>query len=65
MTSEARTSSKITAGIPFVFLVLMKFIAPQNLDYILYDQTGRLVLYYFLASEFLGMMIILFLMRKI
>lgn len=65
MTSEARMSSKITAGIPFCFLFLMKFISPQNFDFILHDESGRYILYYFLGSECLGMLIIMYLMRKI
>lgn len=65
MTSEVRMSSKITAAIPFVFLILMKFIAPENFDFILYDEKGRYILYYFLASEAVGIAITLFLMRKI
>lgn len=65
MTSEARMSSKITAAIPFVFLFLMKFISPENFDFILHDERGRYILYYFLGSEALGMLIIMFLMRKI
>lgn len=65
LTSEARTSSKITAAIPFAFLFLMKFISPENFDFILHDEHGRYILYYFLGSEFIGMIIILFLMRKI
>lgn len=65
MTSEARMSAKITAAIPFAFLFLMKFISPENFDYILNDPTGRYVLYYFLASEFIGMAMIMFLMRKL
>ncbi|PAF46959.1 hypothetical protein BKH46_05850 [Helicobacter sp. 12S02634-8] len=65
MTSEVRMSSKITAAIPFVFLILMKFISPDNFDYIMYEPNGRYILYYFLISEGIGMGIILFLMRKI
>lgn len=65
MTSEVRMSSKITAAIPFVFLFLMKFISPENFDFILYDDRGRYILYYFLGSEILGVLITMFLMRKI
>lgn len=65
MTSEARMSSKITAAIPFAFLFLMKFINPDNFDYILNDPSGRYILYYFLGSEFIGMLMLMFLMRKI
>ncbi|BCX78551.1 type II secretion system F family protein [Campylobacter sp. 19-13652] len=65
MTSEARMSAKITAAIPFVFLFLMKFISPENFDYILNDPSGRYILYYFLGSEFVGMAMIMFFMRKL
>ncbi|PAF45751.1 type II secretion system F family protein [Helicobacter sp. 11S02629-2] len=65
MTSEARMSSKITAAIPFIFLFLMKFISPENFDFVMHNDEGRYILYYFLGSEFLGVLIILFLMRKI
>lgn len=65
MTSEARMSAKITAAIPFVFLFLMKFISPDNFDYILNDPNGRYILYYFLGSEFIGMAMITFFMRKL
>lgn len=65
MTSEARMSAKITAAIPFAFLILMKFISPDNFDYILHDPNGRYVLYYFLTSELIGMAMIMFFMRKL
>ncbi|MDO7253122.1 type II secretion system F family protein [Helicobacter cappadocius] len=65
ITSEVRMSSKITAAIPFAFLILMKFISPDNFEYIMNDPSGRYILYYFLTSEAIGMGIILFLMRKI
>lgn len=65
ITSEARMSSKITAAIPFAFLILMKFISPDNFDYIMNDPQGRYILYYFLGSEGIGMLIVIFLMRKI
>lgn len=65
MTSEARMSSKITAAIPFGFLFLMKFINPDNFDYILNDPTGRYILYYFLGSELIGMLMLMYLMRKL
>lgn len=65
ITSEVRMSSKITAAIPFAFLILMKFISPDNFDYIMNNPSGRYILYYFLISEGIGMAIVLFLMRKI
>ncbi|PAF43633.1 type II secretion system F family protein [Helicobacter sp. 11S02596-1] len=65
ITSEVRMSSKITAAIPFCFLILMKFISPDNFDYIMHNPSGRYILYYFLTSEGIGMLIIMFLMRKL
>lgn len=65
ITSEVRMSSKITAAIPFAFLILMKFISPDNFDYIMNNPSGRYILYYFLISEGIGMAIVMFLMRKI
>ncbi|MBZ8006792.1 type II secretion system F family protein [Campylobacter sp. RM9334] len=65
MTSEVRMSAKITAAIPFVFLFLTKFISPENFDFILYDEKGRYILYYFLGSELVGILMIMYLMRKI
>ncbi|CNI13959.1 Flp pilus assembly protein TadB [Yersinia massiliensis] len=65
MTAEARMSSKITAIIPFIFLFSLQFLSPINYDFIMNDPEGIKILYYFLGSEFIGMMIVLFLMRKI
>ncbi|MDA5483279.1 type II secretion system F family protein [Yersinia intermedia] len=65
MTAEARMSSKITAIIPFIFLFSLQFLSPINYNFIMNDPEGIKILYYFLSSEFIGMVIVLFLMRKI
>lgn len=65
MTSEMRMSSKITGAIPFVFLILLKFISPENFQYVLEDEDGRVLLYYLIGSETLGLLVIKFLMRKL
>ncbi|WP_147199582.1 type II secretion system F family protein [Pantoea sp. CCBC3-3-1] len=65
MTSEMRMSAKITGAIPFVFLILLKFISPENFDFVLYDQKGNYILYYLLGSEILGIAVIRFLMRGV
>lgn len=65
MTSEVRMSSKITAIIPFIFLFALQYLSPINFDYVMYNPDGRYILYYFLGSEAVGMMIVMFLMRKI
>ncbi|QKJ88445.1 Flp pilus assembly protein [Paramixta manurensis] len=63
MTSEMRMAAKITGAIPFVFLLLLKFISPENFDFILHEERGQVILYYLIGSELIGMMIIKFLMR--
>lgn len=65
MTSEARASAKIVAAIPLVFLVILKFISPTNFEYIMFEPNGRLILYYMLISESIGILIIWGLMKSV
>ena len=64
MTSEARTSAKIVCAIPFCFLIIMKFMSPENFDYVMNHADGQPILYYVLVSEAIGMGIIWFLMKR-
>ncbi|TCJ97826.1 tight adherence protein B [Volucribacter psittacicida] len=64
MTSEARISAIIVSLFPVVFFIFMKFMMPENFDFIINDDNGRYILYYVLGSELLGMLIIWWLMRK-
>ena len=65
MTSEMRMSAQITGAIPFIFLILLKFISPENFDFVLHDERGKVLLYYLIGSELFGLMVIKFLMRKL
>ncbi|WP_241622381.1 type II secretion system F family protein [Rosenbergiella australiborealis] len=65
LTSEMRMASKITAAIPFLFLILLKFISEDNFNFIFEDPRGNILLYYLLGSVGVGTLIIKFLMRKI
>ncbi|MFM2477417.1 type II secretion system F family protein [Celerinatantimonas sp. MCCC 1A17872] len=65
MTSEARMSAKIVFVIPFAFMIIMRFLSPDNFNYVFHDELGRYILYYVLASEAVGMIIIYALMRGI
>lgn len=65
MTAEARMSAKIVFAIPFLFLIFMRFFSPENFNFIFMDERGRMILYYVLASEAVGMFIISALMRGI
>jgi tight adherence protein B len=65
MTSEMRMASKITGAIPFVFLLLLKFISPDNFNFIFETASGRMLLYYLLGSELTGIVVLKYLMRNI
>ena len=65
MTSEARMSAKIVAAIPFIFLFSLKYISPDNFEYVMNDPSGRMILYYMLISEFIGIAIIWGLMKSV
>ncbi|GKX56530.1 tight adherance operon protein [Leminorella grimontii] len=65
MTSEARMSAKIVAAIPVLFFFGMKFFSPENFDFVVGDPAGRIILYYVLASEALGLGIIWLLVRRV
>lgn len=65
LTSEARMSAKIVAAIPFIFLFIMQSMSPANYDFVMFTDAGRPILYYMLASETIGMLIIWMLMRGV
>ncbi len=65
MTSEARLSAKIVGAIPFLFLFGMQYMSPENFDFVLRDPNGRVILYYLIGSETIGMTIIWLLIRGI
>lgn len=64
MTSEARTSAKIVAALPLLFLFGMKYLMPENFNFVIHDPVGQLVLYYVLASEIIGIFIIWMLLKR-
>lgn len=65
LTSEARASAKIVGAIPFIFLIMMRFLSPENYEFVMEDSDGRMLLYYMLASEALGLAIIWGLMKSV
>lgn len=65
LTSEARISAKIVAAIPFLFLFLLQFISPENYDFVMFNERGKPILYYVLASEFIGISIVWLLMKGV
>lgn len=64
MTSEARISAAIVACMPLGFFFFMQFTMPENFDFLINDPSGRIILYYVVGSELLGLFIIWWLMRK-
>lgn len=64
LTAEARMSVKIVAAIPFIFLFATRFVSPENYEFVMNDPEGRLLLYYMLASEAIGIGIVWRLMRN-
>ncbi|EAA4084669.1 secretion system protein [Salmonella enterica subsp. salamae] len=64
MTSEARSSSKIVAAIPLLFFMGMKYLNPENYDFIINERLGNYVLYYVICSEVLGLFIIWILIKR-
>ncbi|MBV7296475.1 type II secretion system F family protein [Enterovibrio paralichthyis] len=66
LTAEARLSSYIICAIPFFFLfVVLRFIAPENYDFVMHDPDGRFLLYYVLISEAIGIGIVTLLMKSV
>tara|TARA_Y100001956_G_scaffold82710_1_gene104902 strand:+ start:2760 stop:3680 length:921 start_codon:yes stop_codon:yes gene_type:complete len=65
LTSEARTSAKIVAAIPFFFLFVLQFLSPENYDFVMNHPKGQPILYYMLISETLGIAIVWGLMRGV
>ncbi|MFT2099117.1 type II secretion system F family protein [Marinomonas sp. 2405UD66-6] len=65
LTAEARASVKIVAAIPFIFLLGLRFIQPENFEYIMFNPNGNMILYYMLVSEFIGISIVWGLMKGV
>ncbi|MEZ8103530.1 MULTISPECIES: type II secretion system F family protein [Vibrio] len=65
LTSEARTSAKIVGAIPFVFLFMLQYLSPDNYEFVMFNPSGKVILYYVLISEFIGISIIWLLMKGV
>lgn len=64
-TAEPRASIKILIMIPIGFFLFLKFLSPENFDILLNDPTGRMILYYCIASELFGLFCVWSMMNKI
>ncbi len=57
MSSEARASAWILGSLPFIVMVSMFFMNPDYLGGLLYDPTGRMLLFGGIASQMLGVLV--------
>lgn len=65
LTSEARTSAKIVAAIPFIFLFVLQFLSPENYEFVMTNDSGRSILYYVIISEAIGIGVVWMLMKSV
>ncbi|CAH0540332.1 type II secretion system F family protein [Vibrio marisflavi] len=65
MTSEVRVSAKIVAAIPFIFLFMLQYLSPENYEFVMFNEAGRPILYYVLASESFGLFLVWWLMNGV
>lgn len=65
LTSEARSSAKIIAALPVIFLMILKFTSPENYDYVMFEDAGRPLFYYVLTSELIGFALIYMILRGV
>ncbi|UJF17515.1 type II secretion system F family protein [Vibrio sp. SS-MA-C1-2] len=63
MTSEARISAKIVGAIPLIFMIGLKYMSPEDFNFVLFAPEGRGILYYVVGSETLGLFIVWMLVR--
>ena len=65
LTSEARMSAKIVASLPFIFIIILKYLSPENYEFVMFDPSGKPILYYVMVSEFIGISIVWSLMNGV
>lgn len=65
LTAEARASAKIVAAIPFIFIILLQYLSPENYEFVMFAPEGRPILYYVLISEAIGIAIVWALLRGV
>lgn len=64
-TSELRMTVMILAAIPLGFLLLLKFISPDNYEYLINTEGGHIILYYVAGSVTFGIFLIKKMINKI
>ncbi|AMG02135.1 type II secretion system F family protein [Vibrio mimicus] len=65
LTSEARSSAKIIAALPVIFLLILKFTSPENFNFVMFEEGGKPIFYYVVISELIGFFCIWMILRGV
>ncbi|EKL9958649.1 type II secretion system F family protein [Vibrio parahaemolyticus] len=65
LTSEARASAKIIAALPVIFIMILKVTSPENYNFVMFEEGGKPIFYYVLASEAIGFFFIYMILRGV
>lgn len=65
LTSEARSSAKIIAALPVIFLLILKFTSPENYNFVMFEEGGKPIFYYVVISELIGFVCIWMILRGV
>lgn len=65
LTSEARSSAKIIAALPVVFMFILKLTSPENYQFVMFEEGGKPIFYYVLISELIGFFLISMILRSV
>ncbi|MEZ8037701.1 type II secretion system F family protein [Vibrio crassostreae] len=65
LTSEARSSAKIIAALPVVFMFILKLTSPENYQFVMFEEGGKPIFYYVLISEMIGFVLIYMILRSV
>ncbi len=64
LTAESRFTVKFLAAVPLVAMMVMKIFSPEDFAILVDSSGGRLVLWYVIASELAGTIIVWWLLRR-
>ncbi|CCN71196.1 type II secretion system F family protein [Vibrio nigripulchritudo] len=65
LTSEARSSAKIVACLPIIFLLILRFTSPEDYNFVMFEEGGKPIFYYVLVSELIGFFCISMILRSV
>ncbi|EAP96532.1 type II secretion system F family protein [Vibrio splendidus] len=65
LTSEARSSAKIIAALPVIFMCILKLTSPENYQFVMFEEGGKPIFYYVLISELIGFFLISMILRSV